>query len=224
MSSRRGRSRSPSPCRLWRLILQLRRNALVTWGEPAYELDIIGRPFLGRPSYLVNAPKAIRRILVDNHANYGRSPATFRILHPMIGDGLFLAEGAAWRHQRRTAAPVFAARSMAMVAGQATTVAGETVERLRAGAAGPVNLLPVVQRLALEVAGRSLLSTPMAGHGNAVRAGIETYGRRFARPLLPGLPASGRGAASPGARCAASPGATSRRSWHGSSPSARARG
>ena len=167
---------------LWRLILQLRRNALVTWGEPAYEVDIIGRPFLGRQSHLVNAPQAIKRILVDNHANYGRTPATVRILHPMIGDGLFLAEGAAWRHQRRTAAPAFAARSMDLVARHVVAVADETVERLAASGPAPVSLLKVMQLLALEVAGRALLSTPMAGHGSAVRAGIETYGRRFARP------------------------------------------
>src|SRR5688572_7951393 len=75
---------------LWRTMLQLRRNALSTWGEPAYELEIFSRPFLGRDSFLVNHPDAIRRVLVDNHANYGRTPATIRILHPMLGDGLFL--------------------------------------------------------------------------------------------------------------------------------------
>src|SRR5687767_3663670 len=93
---------------LWRTILQLRRNALSTWGPPAYELEIVSRPFLGRQSFLINHPDAIRHVLVDNSANYGRTPATIRILHPMIGDGLFLAEGSAWRHQRKLVAPAFA--------------------------------------------------------------------------------------------------------------------
>jgi cytochrome P450 len=132
---RRDHARPAGPMPLWRVILQLRRNALGTWGEPAYELDLLSGPFLGRKSLMVNAPEGIRRVLVDNHANYGRTPATLRILHPMIGDGLFLAEGEAWRHQRRLVAPAFAPRSL-------------------------------------------------AGHGPDLRAGMEHYGRRHARPSV----------------------------------------
>lgn len=179
---------------LWRTILQLRRNAISTWGEPAYELEILSRPFLGRTSILLNAPAGIRHVLVDNHANYGRTPATIRILHPMIGDGLFLAEGAAWKHQRRTTAPAFAPRSLDVAAGHIANVAAETVAGLRARGSAPANLLRVMQYLALEVAGRSFFSTAMRGHSAAVRAAIENYGLRVARPsfldfLLPdGMP------------------------------------
>ena len=154
----------------------------MTWGAPAYEIDIVGRPFLGRQSVLVNAPDGIRHVLVDNHANYGRTPATLRILHPMIGDGLFLAEGAAWRHQRGITAPAFAPRSLAVVAGHVAQVAEETVAALEARRGAPVNLLPVMQRLALEVAGRALFSTAMPKHGAEVRRAIEAYGAKLARP------------------------------------------
>lgn len=166
---------------LWRLILLLRRNALQTWGEPAYELEVASRPFLGRQSIMVNDPNGIRRVLVDNHANYGRTPATVRILQPMLGKGLFLADGAQWRHQRRTVAPSFAPRSLDLVARHVVAVADEVTTRL-AGEAGTVDLLGVMQRLALEVAGRALFSTTMTEHGGAVRTAMESYGRRSARP------------------------------------------
>jgi cytochrome P450 len=168
---------------LWRLILLLRRNALQTWGEPAFELDVASRPFLGRQSILLNEPSGIRRVLVDNHANYGRTPATIRILHPMLGDGLFLADGAKWRHQRRTVAPAFAPRSLDLVARHVVDVAGETVRRL-AAESSTVDLLGTAQRLALEVAGRALFSTTMTRHGGSVRAAMESYGRRSARPTI----------------------------------------
>lgn len=170
------------PLPLWRLLLQIRRNALVTWGEPAFEVDVVGRPFLGRQSLLVNAAEGIRHVLIDNAQAYGRTPATVRILHPMIGDGLFLAEGEAWRHQRRTVAPAFAPRSMAMVATHAAVATDEAVARL--GAGGPADLLRLMQRLALEVAGRALFSTAMERHGADVRRGMESYGRRLARPFV----------------------------------------
>ena len=137
---------------LWRTILQLRRNAISTWGLPAYELEIMSRPFMGRTSFLVNEPSAIKRVLVDNHANYGRTPAGIRILRPIIGDGLFLAEGADWKHQRRTVAPAFAPRSLDVAARHIAMVAGETVADLAARPTHAIDLLRVVQRLALEPA------------------------------------------------------------------------
>jgi unspecific monooxygenase len=176
--------RPTAPLPLWRLILQLRRNALATWGDPAYELDYFSGKFLGRKSMLLNAPAGIRHVLVDNHANYGRSPATLRILHPMIGDGLFLAEGAAWKHQRRLVAPAFAPRSLDIVAKHVAAVAGETVAELRARAPGPADLLRAVQNLTLEVAGRALFSQAMRAHGAEIRAAMEGYGRRLARPFV----------------------------------------
>ena len=41
------------------------------------------RQFFGRKNYLLNAPEAIHHVLVDNHANYRRSPASIRILRPI---------------------------------------------------------------------------------------------------------------------------------------------
>ena len=170
------------PLPLWRTLLQLRRNAIGTWGDPAYELPILSGTFLGRQSLILNAPDAIRRVLIDNHANYGRTPATLRILHPLIGDGLFLAEGNAWKHQRRLVAPAFAPRSLEIVARHVATVAEETVSGLMRRTPGPVDVLRTMQYLALEVAGRALFSQAMHAHGAAIRAGIEGYGTRLARP------------------------------------------
>lgn len=167
---------------LWRTILQLRRNALLTWGEQAYEYEIFSRPFLGRESFLVNHPEAIRRVLIDNHANYGRTPATLRILRPILGEGLFLAEGAAWRHQRRTVAPAFAPRSLEVAAGHIEAATEEALAALEARGTAAVDLLRLMQRLALEVAGRAFFSQAMHDHGLALRSAFESYGARLARP------------------------------------------
>ena len=166
----------------WRTLLQLRRNALTTWGEPAYEYDIFAGSFMGRASFLVNHQDGIRRVLVDNHANYGRTPAAIRILRPLLGDGLFLAEGTAWKYQRRTMAPAFAPRSLNVAAGHIARVAGETVAAIQARGTTAVNLLRVVQYAALEIAGRAFFSQGMTEHGAALRASFERYGARSARP------------------------------------------
>ena len=60
----------------------------------------------------MNDPDGIAHVLVRNAANYTRPLVSQRILAPLLGRGLLLSEGAAWRHQRRTIAPILAPRSM----------------------------------------------------------------------------------------------------------------
>ena len=56
------------------------------WPEAAYRDDVLVRQFFGRENFLLNAPDAIHHVLVDNHANYRRTPASIRILRPIAGD------------------------------------------------------------------------------------------------------------------------------------------
>lgn len=160
----------------------MRRNTLATWGKPAYELTIVSRPFLGRQSLLVNEPAAIRRVLVDNHGAYGRAPAGVRILEPITGKGLFLAEGDDWKRQRRLMAPAFAPRAMGRVAEVARAETERFLEGLSPSRRGAVDLLGSFQGIALEIACRVLLSQAMDAHGAALRRLITRYGRRHARP------------------------------------------
>ncbi len=54
----------------------IRTNALTMWPERAYRDDVMVRGLLGRTNMLINAPDAIHRVLVENSANYRRSPAS----------------------------------------------------------------------------------------------------------------------------------------------------
>ena len=121
----------------------MRRNALTAWSSRAYDETLLEGRFFGRPRLLLNSPPAIRRVLMENTDNYRRTPATLRILQPIIGRGLFLSEGEAWRHQRRTLAPAFAPRTLPLLARHVATAAAEAVERL-GGAPQPVDLLAVM--------------------------------------------------------------------------------
>ncbi len=91
----------------------MRESAIATWGQRAYEEDIVQGRFFGRSSFILNTPDAIRHVLVDNYENYTRTPAAIRVLRPMLGEGLLIAEGRAWKHQRRTLAPAFTPRAVA---------------------------------------------------------------------------------------------------------------
>ncbi len=160
----------------------LRRNPLELWGLPAYEQDILGGRFLGREQLMLNAPDAIRHVLVANHENYGRNVGAKRVLQPLLGRGLFLAEGAAWRHQRRTIAPAMAPRSMPVLSRHVVTAARHTEAALDGLTGQPIVLMTHLQHLALHIAGQSMFSLEMAGFGTELRARLMDYARRFAQP------------------------------------------
>jgi cytochrome P450 len=139
----------------------------------------------GRPTLLLNRPADVRRVLIENDANYGRTRPTVRIIRPILGQGLFLAEGDEWRHQRRVTAPAFAPRAGPAFAAQAATAFGDAVPALVASAAGDgLDLLGWFQELALDVASRALFSLPIGDLGPRMRQVLDGYGRRFGQPGL----------------------------------------
>jgi cytochrome P450 len=190
----------PKPTRLRsqpEAFLVLRRNPLELWGAPAYELPVAEGRFLGRQQMMLNAPEAIRHVLVTNAANYRRNAASRQVLGPILGQGLFLAEGEAWRHQRRTIAAALAPRTMPMLARHVVAACMEAEVPLGRVLHRPVELLPYLQRLALSIAGRSMFSLEMDNYGAELRSLITEYGVNYAQPglsdlMLPGFSLGGR--------------------------------
>lgn len=169
----------------WREFLRAARgNALRIWPRAAYEQLVLEQRFLGRPRLLLNDPTAIHRVLVERADSYRRTAASIRLLRPIVGDGLLLSEGDAWRHQRRSLAPAFRPRTIGLLARPIAAVVAETVRTLRGVANQPVALLGVMQHLALEIAGRSMFSLEIRDHGAAMRALLEEFAAGPGRPFL----------------------------------------
>jgi cytochrome P450 len=163
--------------------LVLRRNLLELWGEPAYTDGILPGRFLGRAQLMLNDPAGIRHVLVGNADNYERNASTMRILEPLLGGGLFLASGEAWRHRRRAIAPAMAPRMMPVLARHVMTIADETVAELETEF-GLVDLLGHLQRLALRVAAHSMFSLESASFSREMRDKLMEYGLNHTRPDL----------------------------------------
>jgi unspecific monooxygenase len=160
----------------------LRESVIGTWGQRAYEDDIVQGRFFGRSSFILNTPDAIRHVLVDNYENYTRTPAGIRVLRPILGEGLLIAEGRAWKHQRRTLAPAFTPRAVSPLVPHMIAVVDETIAKLRAASGAPVDLRETMQRMTLEIAGRTMFSFAMERHGPVLRDFVMEYGQRLARP------------------------------------------
>ncbi|MET4605521.1 cytochrome P450 [Bradyrhizobium sp. JR4.1] len=162
----------------------IKRNMIATWGQRAYEEDVIEGRFFFRNSFILNQPDAIRHVLLSNYENYSRTPAGIRMLRPVLGDGLLIAEGHSWTFQRRTLAPAFTPRATANLVPHMTAVLDETIAKLDGRTSEPIDLREIMQRMTLEIAGRTMFSFGMDRHGPTLRNFVMEYGARLGRPYL----------------------------------------
>ena len=174
--------RAPDNLSNLRRLRMIRENPIGTWGQRAYEEDVVRGKFFGHSSFILNAPDAIKHVLVDNYENYTRTPAGLRVLRPMLGQGVLIAEGRAWKYQRRTLAPAFTPRAVSMLVPHMVAVTDETIAELVKDSARPVDLREVMQHMTLEIAGRTMFSFGMETHGATLRDFVTEYNERLGRP------------------------------------------
>ncbi|MGC2781912.1 MAG: cytochrome P450 [Bradyrhizobium sp.] len=176
--------RAPDSMGAFRRVLMMGDNAIATWSQRAYEDEIIRGRFFGSSSYILNTPETIKHVLVDNWENYARTVGAIRVLRPVLGDGLLIAEGKTWKHQRRTLAPAFTPRAVSGMIPHMVAVTDETVVQLKQQCGQPLDLREIMQRMTLDIAGRTMFSFEMGRHGATLRDFVYEYGARLASPHL----------------------------------------
>lgn len=135
------------------------RNPIETWTKAHFVLPAVtGETILGKV-VVVSEPQAIRRVLVDNAANYRKDTLQKRLLGPGLQDGLLEAEGEDWRAQRRTLAPLFTPKAAASFAEAFTAAAEAMAARLDRLTGGQIiDLQNEMAMVTLDVLGRTIFS------------------------------------------------------------------
>jgi cytochrome P450 len=80
---------------------------LEAFERPVY----LSKTILGKV-LMVNDPDGVRRILLDNVANYPKNDLEIEFFSAMFGEGLLSAPGAKWRVHRKVMAPSFGTRTV----------------------------------------------------------------------------------------------------------------
>ena len=163
----------------WRLVWTMLRSSISASPEHAFDATFVRRKVFGMEGVLVNDPDGIKHVLTTNASNYRRPYAVTRLARPLGGAGLFLAEGQAWRRQRRLMAPTFTPGGINVLLPhfqEAGLHLLRTIEK-----AAQVNLSQAFQDTALEAVLRALFSMPESRErlklGRMARSYVEGPGR-----------------------------------------------
>ena len=175
---------SNTPLGIWGSLRAGRRNVLELIPEIATRVPMLS----GRTAkrwHMVMDPTALRRILRDRVADYPKSLVTKLILEPAIGDSLFIAEGAEWMWQRRTAAPVFSHRNVAALAPVMSAAAERAADRVaQAGPGRAMDMYEAMVATTFEVISDVTFSGGDGFDRAAVHRAIEGYIAQAARVSL----------------------------------------
>jgi cytochrome P450 len=169
---------------LLQFLRTVRESSIATYAEEAYEEEIIERRILWRRTFILSAPDAVKRVLLDNADNYPKSALTRRLLEPGLGQGLVTSEGEMWRRHRRIMAPAFARPSLTRFAPMMVEATEQMLarwERLPAGES--IDIASEMLRLTLTIIVRAMFSSDAAGDVETVEASSARYQREL-RPTL----------------------------------------
>ena len=116
---------------------------------------------LGKRIYFVNDAGFLKRILLDNVANYPKSVTYRNNLRPFLGDGLLISEGEFWKRQRRLAQPAFHLRRLK---GLAATMA-EAAARMSGGweHGKVIDVMAAMNAVTMEIVAKTLFGADVSG-------------------------------------------------------------
>jgi cytochrome P450 len=164
------------------LLRTLRDNPLEAWTHAFFEQPIVTMRLPFGAVATVSEPAAIRRVLLDNAANYRKDTLQRRIVSAGLAHGLLMAEQDQWRFQRRTLAPLFARKAVIGFAPIMLRAAEEMAARWEAADEDEtVDVAAEATRLTLEVLRQTIFSDGLGrdteDFQDAMRCYFDTIGQ-----------------------------------------------
>ncbi|MFZ5963913.1 cytochrome P450 [Thalassococcus sp. BH17M4-6] len=146
---------------LWRYVRLFRQDILSAQPARLYRawMAEFRTPFFR--SYLVNQPDLVRLVLKDRPQDFPKSDRIGEGLRPLLGNSVFLTNGATWQRQRRIIDPAFEGGRLRDTYGQMWAAACAARDRLAARAGEEVEIEEVTSHAAADVIFRTLFSIPI---------------------------------------------------------------
>src|SRR5262249_31653618 len=134
-------------------------NPFETLPRIAYEKPIWRFPSVLGKAFIISDPVGVKRVLVDNVANYPKAEMERKLLGGMLGEGLLVSDGEKWKSHRRLMAPSFDFKS---IVGYSPAMVGAAEERAKEwdtkGKGAVVDIAHEMTTLTLKVISRTMFS------------------------------------------------------------------
>lgn len=168
---------------LWRYFQLFRRDILSAQPAKLYRawMAEFRTPFFS--SYLANDPELVQRVLKDHPMDFPKSNRIAEGLRPLLGESVFLTNGATWERQRRIIDPAFERGRLRSSFPAITAAAAEAAQRFAAQHDKDIDIEPETSHAAADVIFRTLFSVPISDQSaQKVYDAFRTYQRT--QPLL----------------------------------------
>jgi cytochrome P450 len=169
-----------------------KENQMAAFPRAAYEQPVyVVKSVLGTGTF-INDPAGIKRVLLDNVANYPKAPMEREALGAAFGDGILVSDGEKWKSHRRTMAPSFDFKSLVSYAPAMTECSLDAAQGWdRKGAGTVVNIADEMTHLALNIISRTMFSTDAERLGGLVDGAMRRGQDLLSFGLLDILPLIG---------------------------------
>jgi len=134
---------------------------------------------LGKRIYFVNDAEYVKRILLDNLANYPKSVTYRNNLRPFLGDGLLISEGDFWKRQRRLAQPAFHLRRLKALAATMADCAARMAQGWEQGKV--VDVTPMMNAVTMEIVAKTLFGADVKSDIPVVAESMRALGEESGR-------------------------------------------
>ncbi|WP_170339311.1 cytochrome P450 [Ruegeria arenilitoris] len=151
----------PDKVSLWQYLRLFRRDILSAQPQRLYRawMAEFRTPFFR--SYLINQPELIDRVLKRRPEDFPKSGRISEGLRPLLGQSVFLTNGATWERQRRIIDPAFEGGRLKQTFPAMLASAEACADRLRDRTGVPVEIEEVTSHAAADVIFRTLFSVPI---------------------------------------------------------------
>jgi cytochrome P450 len=164
-----------------KFVRALQGSFISVWPEDAYARDLTHVRIGFRDMIVVNAPGLVKHVLLDNAANYQKTPIVRRLFAPALGQGLVTAEGAVWARHRHLMAPMFAQRRITALAPRMAAVTEAHLDDWQAGR--EFDLSAALSHLTLEIITQTMFGAENREEVAVIAAESGLY-QRILRPSL----------------------------------------
>lgn len=151
----------PDRVSLWRYVKLFRQDILSAQPARLYRAKMaeFRTPFFR--SFLLNQPDLVKTVLKERPMDFPKSGRISEGLRPLLGNSVFLTNGAAWQRQRRIIDPAFEGGRLRETYPAMWAAAQSALDRLATKAGQDVEVEEIASHAAADVIFRTLFSIPI---------------------------------------------------------------